>query len=1307
MKRKHYLRIAVVYLVCLACCLPAIATAVVDVASLFGNSPSSAPKTLSVANLVPGQNLLTGSANAYTFEAEDVFDCFYNGQGAASASLVDFELATDPADSGHGAVLAVTLDNAAFSEKYSDPATFIYYQVAVGFEKALDRPVHLVFDTFGKNQIGFWLGAGSTHKNFGKPSGGWQRISIDNVSVFNGNMRGMFLQYATRPSDCSQTQYFDNIALYPYYRIRYNALYPDGSVGSNVEKFWFDASALTVAADGTVSGLPTRYPVEQTALTFAGYDLVGWSTERGASEAMTEVALSGKDVELYPVWEKQKIRKEVTLTVWLDGAKTESLTEKLFVGDAYTLPSYKELAPYTPDGTLPQFCSADAVYTPGSRIFIKEGADTMEIEAIYGAPEHPEYGELVFFENFETLVTGTKLYDPTTGSVNAHPASFVNKNVENADGAFTFRLGDTSNELFVADDGTGNHVLAVQQRNTWQRWPQFIVDNLAPASEDGLYTLCADFYAPAASAAHINDYDMRIFYNASNFKDTAKKGSEVVGDTWIHLSCSLPVTAGGAYEALTKLQLYVSTDGVSSDAVFYVDNVSLYVKKASVRLEMNETASDMRYFTPGEVVMLPRRDEAANYTPRGFELAGFRMGGTLYAPGESYQTKAEDRTLVFSAVYQEKVYALAFSPNGGYGTIADLEVTDGETVTLPRTCRRHDGASLVGWKAYGSDAVLAPGSAYTFDLDAAEAYLDGADCLFFTAVWDKEPTENTMFQLNYPLTEDLFDGASASELDYLKLAYGAGLVPASASFHGEETVSVSELVRLADRLYYRSRGLSADYSTNGERYQAMFEKGICREYADLSAEATYADFAYVLANALSDDCYAEMVYDVAVNGLDKSDEGYYQARKLLHAGILPESTDFTAKLSRAAMVEALAKTVQPALRRTETNRTLYILGDSLCAGTGGSSHTGWVRKLENYVGGRLDIVNYAIGGIDTRSYLTESPWNNGKELYENMMRAIRPGDYVMIALGTNDSTLWDRGSMTFESSRDNYARYVSEIRAAGGIPFLVCPAGRNTVDANGSYYESDPRIIECMNAVGTVIAAPVPIINFKTLSLERFGAMSAAERAKIYHDSVHYTDYGAQVVCSYFSELLTADKDNRLDGLRAYFTVKELLDDDESLLYPTPLNLNQYSLRNDVALGMRFSSFISAVQRDSSTEYGFIVALADSFEDNDYSDLVFPESLKGDTVVAEQTTGKGTTASGKRFLYATSYDKDSEIDICKPITRNDLDGFRITAVLVNVAGANRDTKFVVRAYIRVDGNYYYGAPMVKSYNDIANGGKIG
>ena len=125
MKRKHFLRIAAVFLVCLACCLPAIAAAAWDLSWLFGSSPSSAPKTLSVANLVPGQNLLSGDTTAYTFEAEDVFDCFYNGQGAASASLVDFELATDPADSGHGAVLSITLDNAAFSEKYSDPATFI------------------------------------------------------------------------------------------------------------------------------------------------------------------------------------------------------------------------------------------------------------------------------------------------------------------------------------------------------------------------------------------------------------------------------------------------------------------------------------------------------------------------------------------------------------------------------------------------------------------------------------------------------------------------------------------------------------------------------------------------------------------------------------------------------------------------------------------------------------------------------------------------------------------------------------------------------------------------------------------------------------------------------------------------------------------------------------------------------------------------------------------------------------------------------------------------------------------------------
>ncbi len=149
-----------------------------------------------------------------------------------------------------------------------------------------------------------------------------------------------------------------------------------------------------------------------------------------------------------------------------------------------------------------------------------------------------------------------------------------------------------------------------------------------------------------------------------------------------------------------------------------------------------------------------------------------------------------------------------------------------------------------------------------------------------------------------------------------------------------------------------------------------------------------------------------------------------------------------------------------------------------------------------------------------------------------MITSLRPGDYVVIALGTNDSTLWGWGDMTKAQSRENYYRYITEIRAQGGIPILVGPVGRNETDTNGNYKESDPDIIPVMQSVNEEYGVNVPIINFKEVSFDRLSAMTSAERGEFYIDSVHYKAKGADMVASWFEELVLDSDDIQINALK-------------------------------------------------------------------------------------------------------------------------------------------------------------------------------
>lgn len=152
----------------------------------------------------------------------------------------------------------------------------------------------------------------------------------------------------------------------------------------------------------------------------------------------------------------------------------------------------------------------------------------------------------------------------------------------------------------------------------------------------------------------------------------------------------------------------------------------------------------------------------------------------------------------------------------------------------------------------------------------------------------------------------------------------------------------------------------------------------------------------------------------------------------------------------------------------------------------------------------------------------------------------------------------------------------------------------------------------------------------------------------------------------------------------------------------SPKNTEEYGIRLGAVRGMRMTSFVSALQRSFADEYGFLVALDSSFTDGDYSALVFPDEMKGNTALAEGKTSVGLLADGTtKFIYATAYDKASGADIHKVGKFGDEDGFLINAVIINISDKDYRTNFAVRPYLRVGDSYFYGDVMVKSIKDVA------
>src|SRR4051794_8122436 len=96
-----------------------------------------------------------------------------------------------------------------------------------------------------------------------------------------------------------------------------------------------------------------------------------------------------------------------------------------------------------------------------------------------------------------------------------------------------------------------------------------------------------------------------------------------------------------------------------------------------------------------------------------------------------------------------------------------------------------------------------------------------------------------------------------------------------------------------------------------------------------------------------------------------------------------------------------ARSHLPPMRRPANPNlpTLYIIGDSTVRngqGDGRNGQWGWGDIVGNYFNqSKINVVNWALGGRSSRTYITEGHW-------DRLLELLRPGDFVLMQFGHND-----------------------------------------------------------------------------------------------------------------------------------------------------------------------------------------------------------------------------------------------------------------------------------------------------------------
>ncbi len=228
-----------------------------------------------------------------------------------------------------------------------------------------------------------------------------------------------------------------------------------------------------------------------------------------------------------------------------------------------------------------------------------------------------------------------------------------------------------------------------------------------------------------------------------------------------------------------------------------------------------------------------------------------------------------------------------------------------------------------------------------------------------------------------------------------------------------------------------------------------------------------------------------------------------------------------------------AQTARPVAgsSRRGDNPVLFLVGNSTMRtgtlGNGNNGQWGWGYFLHEYFDPeRISVENQALGGMSTRTFYTR--------LWPDVLKGVRPGDYVIIELGHNDNGPYDSGRAratipgighdsicvtiaetgvkeTVYTYGGYLRRYVDEVKAKGATPILMSLTPRLAYDDKDSTRIT--RIESTFGGWARSIAAEkgVPFIDLNRITADKFDRYGKEKvKTMFYLDRIHTSTFGAQ-----------------------------------------------------------------------------------------------------------------------------------------------------------------------------------------------------
>lgn len=245
---------------------------------------------------------------------------------------------------------------------------------------------------------------------------------------------------------------------------------------------------------------------------------------------------------------------------------------------------------------------------------------------------------------------------------------------------------------------------------------------------------------------------------------------------------------------------------------------------------------------------------------------------------------------------------------------------------------------------------------------------------------------------------------------------------------------------------------------------------------------------------------------------------------------------------------------------------IYVVGDSTLSSFNDSTYYypryGYATQLSNYLDDKATVVNLALSGRSSKSFLSESN-------YQTLKDSIKEGDYLVIGFGHNDeksddaSRFTDASKSTDDPTSFKYSLYENYVKLAtekGATPILCSPivraSNKDDYSGNNGHVTSTGNYAQAVLDLAS--EKEVNVVDMTKLTKDLYTTLGYNEAVYLHAmtagkkdgdnivanvasvDTTHLNIYGAKMVAYLFAnEVLESDS-----SLAAYV-------DEDKLIEPT------------------------------------------------------------------------------------------------------------------------------------------------------------